>query len=276
MEHSELNFGDIDGLEEGDIFFDDFMLSDFDNVESFLGDEGSSTTRSEGDSDQRTTKREPVKKTRVKKRKFEEISVDDIRQQYTDLTVKAIGLGDEKKIRNVFETHYSPDCIFVFRFTKDTPELPRLREIQGSKNMTNFVMSVIEICPDCIFNVIGRKLNVYKDGSSYLVAKLSVSGSLLHGTASQLFEPYDEVLAPIVSRSSASTTSANVSENQGAINSAFVPSFMRKSANKQQRKRIQIAISNVSHINVEGCIVKVDTYMKAEIMDALDSSDDDD
>lgn len=335
MDGKAFNDQDIlDNFDDEDIFFDDFLLSDFANVDSFFGDETTSIIRSDTDQSSIRRQQHQAKKSKLKKRKFDEIAADDPRKQFTDITVAAVGLGDERKIREVFDTHYTSDCAFILRFTKDTPELPNHREIHGRDKMIDFIMNVIEICPDCVLKVVGRQLNIYKDGSSYLVAKLNFTGSWLLVAALQLFEPTLEnsstnhlssVPANVLPKSyleqssngSATAAAAAMAATEFAVdrppspasansvssvstlgtttqapssgqsvtinsNSKFSSSIFQMPfpvvpvLNKPQRKRIHIAVSNVSHINAQGQIFKVDTYMKADIADDVDSSDDDD
>lgn len=278
--------GILDNFED-DIFFDDFILSDFADVESFLiNSEDANPSLRGSDFDQSSIRRQNAKKSKIKKRKFDEIAADDPRKQLTDLTVAAIGLGDEKKIKEVFETYYTSDCVFIIRFTKDTPELPNHREVYGRQKMIDFIMNVIESCPDCVLKVVGRQLNIYKDGSSYLVAKLNFAASWLMAAPLELFEPLDQISTPTVDSNPSLPTSATESstaisiptESFSAESAAQVAASIAPSSttSKPTRKRIHIAVSNVSHINLQGQIFKVDTYMKADIQEDADSSDDDD
>lgn len=269
-----------EGSEEGgldnfdaDIFFEKFFLSDFDNGDSFVED-GLDDVDKGLDEDQYSVRRnQQSKKSKLKKRKFEEIAPDDPRKQIVDVTVSAIGLGDERKIQEVFDQHYTADCQFILRFTKDTPQLPSHREIVGRERMVSFIMNTVESCPDCVLKVIGRQLNIYKDGSSYLVAKMNFSGSWLLSASLNLFEPTTETVGSLNSISASASTSATAFSLSEAV-SALAGNLPNGKASK---KRINIAVSNVSHINVQGQVYKVDTYMKADIQeDESDSSDDDD
>lgn len=115
----------------------------------------------------------------IKKRRKQGISPTDPRKFYTDRLVNALCSGDIEKVRVVMERYHEPDCVYIQRFTNNTPDLPAYREIHGREQMLAFHKAFLASSPDCVVKVTDRQLNVYQDGSSYLVSKMNFSGAWL-------------------------------------------------------------------------------------------------
>lgn len=115
----------------------------------------------------------------IKKRRKQGISPTDPRKFYTDRLVNALCSGDIEKVRVVMERYHEPDCVYIQRFTNNTPDLPAYREIHGREQMLAFYKAFLASSPDCVVKVTDRQLNVYQDGSSYLVSKMNFSGAWL-------------------------------------------------------------------------------------------------
>lgn len=115
----------------------------------------------------------------IKKRRKQGISPTDPRKFYTDRLVNALCSGDIEKVRVVMERYHEPDCVYIQRFTNNTPDLPAYREIHGREQMLAFHKAFLASSPDCVVTVTDRQLNVYQDGSSYLVSKMNFSGAWL-------------------------------------------------------------------------------------------------
>lgn len=95
---------------------------------------------------------------------------------YTDNNVKAMLSGDIDLYREAVERQNTPDCVFIQRFTNDTPKYPAYREIRGRDKIIEYVGSLMVTSPDMVVTISGRKLHVFEDGSSYLVSKGTYSG----------------------------------------------------------------------------------------------------
>lgn len=108
-----------------------------------------------------------------KRRKNMEINENDPRPHYVDNVAEAYNTGNINQLREVFERQYEPNCIFLQRYTKETPDVPAHREFHSRDHMLEYLSYFFEACPDGILVVTSRKLHIRQDGTSYLVAKLN-------------------------------------------------------------------------------------------------------
>lgn len=202
----------------------------------------------------------PYKRGRaIKKRRKQGISPNDPRKYYSDRLVNALCTGDIENVRAVMERYHDPNCVYIQRFTNNTPDLPGYREIHGREQMISFYRAFLASSPDCVVKVTDRQLNVYQDGSSYLVSKINFSGAwlfriffsnILRKTRSFLTRTLfnrPTILNPFRSKSSSSTSTNNNADSASnvtqpsstaaghdssgakAVSYSFFKSFNRKS-----------------------------------------------
>lgn len=108
-----------------------------------------------------------------RRRKKLKIDESDPRPHFVDEVAEAYNTGDILKVREVFERHYEPDCVFIQRYTKGTPDVPPHREFHSREQMLQHLGLYLEACPDGVLVVTSRKLHIRQDGTSYLVANLN-------------------------------------------------------------------------------------------------------
>lgn len=108
-----------------------------------------------------------------RRRKKLKIDESDPRPHFIDEVAEAYNTGDILKVREVFERHYEPDCVFIQRYTQGTPDVPPHREFHSREQMLQYLGLYLEACPDGVLVVTSRKLHIRQDGTSYLVANLN-------------------------------------------------------------------------------------------------------
>jgi hypothetical protein len=112
----------------------------------------------------------------LRKRKRQPIPENDPRKYYIDNIMNAFNSGDINQIRTVFMNQNTSDCLFIQRYSAEIPDVPAHREFHGVELMIQYLEQLLEAIPDGLLVVTGRQLNIRVDGSSYLVARVNMSG----------------------------------------------------------------------------------------------------